>query len=204
MHSRISRPQIPLCSTRLHRQRGISLIMVLLFLVIMTLVAVAASMSSRSSELMSRNARDEGVALQAAEAALRDARQDIANQRKLPDGNGLGSSDTCDLPTYKGYCTLAIAGQQPRWQQYIEDPLRSVELGEITALKPEQKMPTVATSRSNGVSRQPRYIIEKIPDLNGGSGLGSDTPAKMVYRITAIGYGAIPTTRVMVQEVVRF
>ncbi|CAG9169507.1 hypothetical protein LMG32289_01704 [Cupriavidus pampae] len=186
------------------RQRGISLILVLLFLVILTLVGVSASMSSRSAELMSRNARDQNIALQAAESALRDARQDIGTTRDLQKEGSVGASDTCDLPTYKGYCTPASIGQQPRWEQYLEDPLRSVELGEITALKPEQKMPTTDTAKGNGVSRQPRYIIERVPDLNTGNPLTPGAAPSVVYRITAVGYGASATTRVMVQEVVRF
>ena len=187
------------------RQRGISLIMVLLFLVILTLVGVAASMSSRSAELMSRNARDEGVALQAAEAALRDARRDIGTTRHLEQEGSVGATDTCDMPTYKGYCTPATLGQKARWEQYIEDPLRSIELGEITGLTAQQKMPTVAVAKGNGVFRQPRYIIERLADVNSGPiDSGSGLPPPVVYRITAIGYGANATTRVMVQEVVRF
>ncbi|WP_342051818.1 MULTISPECIES: pilus assembly PilX family protein [unclassified Cupriavidus] len=196
------RPLRSLRSIR-RRQRGISLVMVLLFLVILTLVGVAASMSGRSAELMSRNARDENVALQAAESALRDARQDIGVARALPAGNAVGASPTCDWPSYKGYCTPASLGEQPRWEQYIEDPLRSVELGEITALKTEQKMPTLSAGKGGGVSRQPRYIIERLPDLNNGGGTCPEC-ISYVYRITAVGYGTNTTTRVMVQEVVRF
>ncbi|CAG2127553.1 PilX N-terminal domain-containing pilus assembly protein [Cupriavidus plantarum] len=173
--------------------------MVLLFLVILTLAGVAASISSRSSELMARNARDENIALQAAESALRDARNDIMKKRLL---KGLtGASDTCDTPGYKGYCTEPSSGQ-PRWQQYIEDPARSVELGEITELTAAQKMPTTATVQSNGVWRQPRYIIEPTSDLNSGDDIKFNN-IKYVFRVTAIGYGANPTTRVIVQEVVR-
>lgn len=173
--------------------------MVLLFLVILTLAAVSASISSRSSETMARNARDENIALQAAESALRDARNDILNKRGL---KGLtGASDTCDQPGYKGYCKEPSSGP-PRWQQYLEDPARSIELGEITGLTAAQKMPTIATSKANGVSRQPRYIIEPTSDLNSGDDIAYGN-IKYVYRVTAIGYGATPTTRVILQEVLR-
>lgn len=178
-------------------QRGMSLIIVLLLLVILTLAGLAASTMSLNSERLARNTRDESVALQAAESALRDARIDITTSRML---NGLtGSSPTCDNVGYKGYCQSATSGQQV-WDLYIEDPNRSVELGEMTGIPAAQKMPTTATSGANGVSKQPRYLIEPLKepaDIEFGSN-------KYVFRITAIGYGANPSTKVMVQEVVRF
>ncbi|KAI3590110.1 hypothetical protein D9X30_5693 [Cupriavidus sp. U2] len=178
-------------------QRGMSLILVLLLLVILTLAALAASTMSLNSERLARNTRDESVALQAAESALRDARMDITTSRKL---NGLtGSSPTCDIEGYKGYCQYATSGQQV-WELYIEDPKRSVELGEMTGLTATQKMATVDTAGANGVSKQPRYLIEPLKEP-GDIEFGSN---KYVYRITAIGYGVNPGTKVMVQEVVRF
>ncbi len=177
-------------------QRGMSLVLVLLLLVILTLAGLAASTMSMNSERLARNTRDETIALQAAEAALRDARMDKAT-RQL-DGM-TGTSPTCDIPGFKGYCQYAKTGQQV-WELYIEDPNKSVELGEMTGLTTAQKMPTVDIARSNGVSKQPRYLIEPLKEpVNIGFGDG-----KYVYRITAIGYGANPSTKVMVQEVVRF
>nr|WP_315592596.1 PilX N-terminal domain-containing pilus assembly protein [uncultured Cupriavidus sp.] len=174
-----------------------SLVLVLLFLIILTLAGLAASTMSLSSEKLARNTRDEIVALQAAEAALRDARLDISTKRML---SGMtGTSATCDVVNYKGYCQFATSGQQV-WELYIEDPNRSVELGEMTGLTATQKMPTTATAKANGVSKQPRYLIEPLKD-QGDIEFGSNA---YVYRVTAIGYGANPSTKVMVQEVVRF
>src|SRR5688572_9206262 len=65
------RPHLP------HRQRGAVLIVALLFLVMLTLLGVTAMTSSTMEERMAGNARDNGVAFQAAEAALRDARRDL-------------------------------------------------------------------------------------------------------------------------------
>ncbi len=134
---------------RLHRrqgQRGISLVLVLLFLIILTLVGLAASMSSLSSERMARNTRDQNIALQAAEAALRDARNDIRNIRFI--SGVTGAALTCDVAGFKGFCLPAVTGK-PAWDLYLEDPARSVELGEITLLTADQKMPT---GGANGVS----------------------------------------------------
>ncbi|WP_082079455.1 pilus assembly PilX family protein [Cupriavidus basilensis] len=180
-------------------QRGISLVMVLLFLIILTLLGVAASLTSLSSERMARNARDQNIALQAAEAALRDARNDISVTRGLTGRTG--ASPTCDIQGYKGFCVPADSGSQV-WDLYLEDPNRSVALGEITNLSAAQKMPLAANANSGGVSQQPRYIIESIPDIAQGSLRAGAT--QYVFRVTALGYGANPATKVTVQEVVRF
>lgn len=190
---------LPRPRARLHRrqgQRGISLVLVLLFLIILTLVGLAASMSSLSSERMARNTRDQNIALQAAEAALRDARNDIRNIRFI--SGVTGAALTCDVAGFKGFCLPAVTGK-PAWDLYLEDPARSVELGEITLLTADQKMPT---GGANGVSKQPRYLIESIPDINEGSLEAGNI--KYVFRVSAIGYGANPSTKVMIQEVVRF
>ncbi|WP_454764640.1 pilus assembly PilX family protein [Cupriavidus campinensis] len=192
-----SRPRASL--HRRQRQRGVSLVLVLLFLIILTLVGVAASVSGLSAERMARNSRDQNIALQAAEAALRDARKDISSMRLL--AGRTGAALTCDISGFKGFCVPRETGA-PAWDLYLEDPARSVELGEITNLTAAQKMPTTASSLSNGVSKQPRYLIESIPDIAEGSLEAGNT--KYVFRISAIGYGANPNTKVMIQEVVRF
>lgn len=195
MSIRSFRPRNPL--PRRQDQRGISLVLVLLFLIILTLVGVAASVASLSAERMARNSRDQNIALQAAEAALRDARIDITVTRKFIGRTG--ASETCDIPGFKGFCVPAVEGK-PVWERYLEDSAHSVELAEVTN-QTAQKMPLVANALAGGVSRQPRYVVESIPDLS-----GSLDPAKIkyVFRISAIGYGANPNTKVMVQEVVRF
>ncbi|AJG20527.1 pilus assembly PilX family protein [Cupriavidus basilensis] len=171
-------------------QRGMSLIVVLLFLVILTMLGLSASLTSLSGERMARNSRDQNIALQAAEAALRDARTDISVTRGL--SGRTGASDTCDVDSFKGFCIPATSGQ-PVWERYLEDGAHSVTLGEMTKQ---------AALTAGNVSQQPRYIIESLPDIADGSLRAGAT--RYVFRVTAIGYGANPNTKVMVQEVVRF
>lgn len=61
------------------RQRGVSLIIVLLFLVAITGISLWAARYSMLSEGMARNEMDKESARQAAESALRDAERDIMN-----------------------------------------------------------------------------------------------------------------------------
>ncbi|WP_367847159.1 PilX N-terminal domain-containing pilus assembly protein [Rhodoferax sp. WC2427] len=60
-------------------QKGVALVMVLLFLVAITGITVWAARQSMLGEGMARNQQDMEVARQAAESALRDAERDIEN-----------------------------------------------------------------------------------------------------------------------------
>jgi type IV pilus assembly protein PilX len=59
------------------RQRGVVLLVSLLFLVVLTLIGIAASRMVTSEERQSRYLREYDIAFEAAEAALRDARDEI-------------------------------------------------------------------------------------------------------------------------------
>lgn len=69
------------------RQRGVALVVVLLFLVAITGISVWTVRQSMLAEGMARNQMDQEVARQAAESALRDAERDIdtASLGQLPD-----------------------------------------------------------------------------------------------------------------------
>jgi type IV pilus assembly protein PilX len=60
-----------------YRQRGISLIVILLLLLVMTLIGLAVLRTTLLQERMSANLRDRSLSFQAAEAALRDAEEFI-------------------------------------------------------------------------------------------------------------------------------
>lgn len=61
------------------RQRGVALVVVLLFLVAITGISVWTARQSMLAEGMARNQMDQEAARQAAESALRDAERDIDN-----------------------------------------------------------------------------------------------------------------------------
>lgn len=63
--------------SRINREQGISLVIVLLLLVAMSLLGIAILRSSAMQERMSANLRDRSITFQAAEAALRYAQEDI-------------------------------------------------------------------------------------------------------------------------------
>lgn len=62
-----------------YRERGVALVVVLLFLVAITGISVWTARQSMLAEGMARNQMDQEAARQAAESALRDAERDIDN-----------------------------------------------------------------------------------------------------------------------------
>lgn len=175
------------------RQSGASLFVALVMMIAITLIGLGAAKLSTGEERMARNARDSNIALQAGEAALRDAETDIRVSRALSGATLF--SNTCDQTGGKGLCVPATSGDT-RWEAYLNDTSRSIAYGEITgapAFRP--------ASESGGVAAAPRYIIEAIPDTTGTSLRAG--AARFVYRITSVGYGAIAGTEVQLQEFFR-
>ena len=63
------------------RQRGVSLVIVMMFLVILSMLGITAIQTSTLSSKVARNQLDRTLAFQAAEAALRDAELDLKNKK---------------------------------------------------------------------------------------------------------------------------
>ncbi len=69
----------------------------------------------------------------------------------------------------------------------------------VNALAP---VPVPVQIRVGGVSRQPRYLIEAIPDTRPGVSVsvsGGPVGPEFVYRVSSIGFGTDPNTRVVLQ-----
>ena len=90
----------------------------------------------------------------------------------------------------------ATTGTQQRWEAYLEDSTRSLAYGELTAVPGFRP-----SNESGGVTSQPRYLIEAVPDAAGTSLRAGS--ARYLYRISSVGYGALAGTRVMLQEYFR-
>lgn len=167
------------------RQSGAALVTGLIFMVILTIIVIAALRSATLEERMAANALNRQIALQAAEAALRDAERRILGNAAagIPSGAPFDPFDPTAFKTdcaTDGLCSYAADGL--RWKTVDWD-----EAGE----EPETAI--------DGVSAQPRYIIE-IANLPVGL-VGGICP-KILYRITARGVGRDNST-VFLQTMVR-
>lgn len=185
------------------REQGMTLLVVMLLVIVAGLLGVTAASMGNVDERVARNARDQNIALQAAEAALRDARQDLLSDTTL-DGaarsfaGATGATANCNAAGYRGFCMPAAAGATAVWKTALKDDARSVGFGEATARPNDERFRDASTQ--GGVRLQPRYVIEPISDPDEILLTGA---LHYVYRVTAIGYGAITGTEVIVQEVVR-
>jgi type IV pilus assembly protein PilX len=170
------------------RERGVSLVVALIFLIILTILGLTAMRVATMEERMSGNSRDRSLAFQAAEAALRDAESDIEckkfgtppNPRSVCISGMTGADAAC---TNGLCCNLSgLTCIEPAVPVYSNKSLTaapSIKYGDATG-----------ASTLTGLSLQPRYLIE--PFMVDG---------KNYYRITVRGYGVNSDTQVTLQEV---
>ena len=173
-------------------QRGISLVIVMIFLVILSVLGVSAMQGSSLSSRVARNASDRSLAFQAAEAALKDAERDVKYLRfdntacapsitgcraeKLKGGNGFNATCAAGLCDPTQFLT-PVWEDSTKWTSTSD----SVVYGAYTG---SSSLPVVG--------QQPRYLIEYFL-------LGDTT----VYRITVVGFGANTSSQVMLQTSVK-
>lgn len=188
------------------RVQGFSLIMVLIIMVIVSMLGVAASQLVLLGERSTRYERDYQIAFQSAEAALLDAEFDIrgpnasASKRldTFSNTNMLGFTDGCGIGVDRGLCLPTVLPAKPAWYNVdFTDKTanaKTVQFGEFTG----------RTLPAGDVGVQPvqlpRYIIEPVPDLSPGSSAGVQ---KILYRVTAMGFGPRQDTQAVLQMVFR-
>ena len=209
------------------RQRGFSLIVALMMLIVIVLLGVSSSQMAINEERGARGNRDRQIAFQAAEAAIKDAEFEI-----------YGSSTNCTVPGYiaqgvkmrpttstcfsesfqTGYlvgCTappnpgLCLPGVKPAYLDpnvtFLADAQGSgsatnhtVPYGQFTG-KTFAWQGNVSGGSSQPLSKYlPRYIIEIVPK---NVAIETD-PRTVMFRVTAIGFGANANTQVVLQAIV--
>jgi len=194
-------------SSRSVDQRGVSLIIVLLLLVIVSILGVGAAQIATMGERSSRNDRDMQVAWQSAEAALMDAEFDIhgpntsSSNRRAVFTNMANTnafvSNCGSSGTSKGLCTLETTAQ-PAWL--------SVDFTATTSAKTAAYGDFTGRSFPAGTTgiqpvKAPRYVIEPIEDPANRDISGSTT--SYIYRVTAMGFGPRADIQGVVQIIYR-
>ena len=189
------------------RQGGAVLIVSLMFLVILTMLGVTAMSGTTMEERMAGNTRDAALALQAAEAALRDARRDISALTAQGSGRNppvkaavFGDGTTPGSCNATGLCRpLDFTPQPPSilppTPAHNMTAAPSVQYGTFTGVP----LLGARDATNSALIRQPRYIIESFCLFVFGGSI-SDC-SESFYRITATGYGRSPNTAVTLQEV---
>ncbi len=146
------------------RQQGISLLVVLLLLVVMSVLGVAVLRSSALQERMSANLRDRSLATQAVEAALNAGRAALAGAPKwrttVPTAADCASDGVCPSYTAEGSAgwqsgpTLRGVATQ-YWIEYLGENTTAMETtGVIPGSETTNRGPMFRiTARSNSAGR---------------------------------------------------
>lgn len=197
---------MPLRCSLPSRQHGAVLLIAMFVMLVLLVIGVSATRTALNGEKAARGERDRMLALQSAEAALGDAEKDIEGSAAQPAaraalfarGSSAGFADGCGAGERNpglGLCRYAPPGAIPAWQRaaLAEDGgemVRTVRYGQFTG----RAMPV---GRGSLPSRLPRYVIELLPYARAGD--DAEERTGNFYRITAIGFGASDTTRVVLQ-----
>ncbi len=178
-------------------QRGLSLITTLLFMVAALVLGVSVMGVSVMQERIIGNTRDRDFALQAAEAALRDAEQDVSlNIRSDTAFSATCVTGLCIPPTQRS--PLPATAALPVDKQAGFDWANAANVrtyGQFTA-----------AAALPGVWQAPAYVVEKLGNLGSGSGesavIGSEANTSGTgYRVTARATGARAETLVFLQSI---
>ncbi len=163
------------------RQTGVALIVSLIFLVMLTLIAVTAMRSTSLQERMAGNTRDHMLAFQAAEAALQAAEITLGACTP-PSGTG--------IYLVPNTSPAAAYTSTQDWDNY---PWGTSAVNLAGALY--------------GVKQQPQYVIERLTTTAPGGGnqivniaFGPHTGSGY-YRITSRGTGGTANAAVVLQEI---
>jgi type IV pilus assembly protein PilX len=178
---------------KFNRQKGAVLVISLIMLLLLTLIGTSSIQTSSLEEKMAGNIRDEDLAFQAAETALRAAEAVVATNPPAFSvvANGTGSTGL--------YTTIGAT---------LTDPLgfwKTVDWSSTTAVA------TYSGGTLNNISSVPRYIIEELPTSSGGSSTSSggsleaattsSTTSISWYRVTAHGTGGTTNSVALLQSI---
>lgn len=175
-------------------QQGFSLIMTMLFMVSALVLGVSVMGVNVMQERIIGNTRDKNLALQAAEAALRDAERDIRlSITPATDFRDDCLAGLCSAPSFRSPISALPVDRQVGFSWTSAANVRTY--GQFTA-----------SAALPSVSAQPVYVIERIGDMgmavgqSMGMGINPQAPGT-AFRITTRATGARPETVVILQSI---
>ncbi len=159
-------------------QQGATLIVSLILLMVMTLIGLSSMQSTTVEEKMAGNMRDQSIAFQAAETALR-AGEIYLGTPILPVFNGSNGF----------YQPAAGETALPIWE--------TIDWSDTSQVN------TVSNLTIADVVHNPVYIIEELAEVADASGSLEAALPKIsaFYRVTAHGSGNSDTSKVILQSV---
>lgn len=201
------------------RQRGIVLVVALIWLLVATLLLLSSVQNALHEQKAARAFRDRAIAFQAAEAGLVDAESDIEASPSAAlsrstmfaanraDGFPTDDQALCQQGDANQTHGLCRAAQGNALLSLLADEVDEADVSSTSHVAVEYGRFTGRTLQTSGGTLPallPRYVIELLRDYDAeaDSDAGSTTPAYL-YRITAIGFGPQPSTQVVLQSFYR-
>jgi type IV pilus assembly protein PilX len=175
------------------RERGAALATALVLLVVLTILGIAASRLQTGEAVMARNENNHQLALQAAEAALRDVEQNLANGM-YSDAQFAGNTG--------GFYTLQSEVQGAIGGSIVDNP-SSWTVGNPAVLN--YTGPALSNAPASATTAQ--VVIENLPPVaRPGDPMCSASygaqQACSVYRVTARASGADSSASATLQSVI--
>ncbi|QBQ56272.1 pilus assembly PilX family protein [Nitrosococcus wardiae] len=163
-------------------QQGATLIISLLMLLVLTLIGVTAIQTTTLEEKMAGNMRDQNLAFQAAEAALRTSEDWLGQQITEPIPQSSCSTPPCDLV----------------WQL---NALNGGDFLDINWWKTSADTRSYRNATLVEVKTAPKHLIEYHSFIKDSLVIGrqSDEVGRHTYRITARGTGGTDNAQAIIQ-----
>jgi type IV pilus assembly protein PilX len=170
------------------RQQGAVLVVSLLLLLVMTLLGLGASQSTRLQERMAGNQRDQEMALQGAEASLRAAETLLSPTRVTPLITCAAKGTNCEAYEMRTLVdpdkvALDLANQANGWWN---------DWGRDYA----------SASGLKDVSTTPEFVIERVAEVREVLSVGDSNldTVRDFYQATARSTGLTDTAQVVIQS----
>lgn len=194
-------------------QSGVTLIIVMVILVIVTILGIGGAQLVLSGEQSTRYDRDAMFASQAAEAALKDAQNDLTSgvrSANFPHSNTFFGPGPCqsgaanNANSQRGLCQPPAddTNGKPNWLTVdftnTGATATSAAIGDFTGVTFQSGLGGLVPAQA------PRYIIESITDKSPSTPIPQNgAPLPKIYRITAIGFGPNPQVQSVIQVAFR-
>lgn len=172
------------------QQRGAVLIVSLLLLLVMTVLALGASQTTRLQERMSANMRDRDLAFESSEAGLRN-------------GERIVDSWTVPLsPCTSGRCQVYDRGVLPATVAFQDQPWWNLNAWSYVTGQTFSTTAANAIKGSGMAGADPQFLIEEIEDVPDALSVPptGPPPSRIYYRITSGAQGGTPQARVVLQS----
>ncbi len=165
-------------------QQGAILLMCLIFLTVLTLMAVSGMDTSVTEERMASNMQDYNQAFEAAEVAMEQAEAWLGSQLDMPTANSAGTAEV--------------------WTEDGPDPDTDTVSWWMERDAAWWNANAETASGLAQVAQQPQYVIEEYYVSTDGQslnqGTGEQPPTRILHRITTRGIGSSGDAEVMLQS----